>query len=249
MNLFKNKTCGGLTLLYTLFVTSCAPVYYQPPTQHTPLFTEKGQMYFSGNFQFGNQVSGLNFHIARAVHPHWAIGLNGNFVGTGNFATTASNYTSSTVGQSNFGAINVGYFGTSVDKKSIFEIFTSLGRGQIANKFNTGMSEVNLTCLSVQPALGWRKKYAHLVLSSRFSFLSYDVKTNTFQNLVWFEQANALSNRIIPLFEPAFMFRVGGEHIKGFVQFITAIQLNSSQKYFIYNPSSISTGICVDIRN
>lgn len=245
MNWFKNKTLMSVCILC---VTSCHPVYYQPTTQHTPLFTQKGELYVSSNFQAGDNVNAYNIHVAYATSAHWAVGLNGNFVGPDlKFLKNGLSTMFPNKNKSNFGEVSMGYFKASVDKQYIFEIYGGLGAGYIENHFNVGMSAVHLTRLSLQPAVAWRKKYAALILSSRFSFLNYEIQKNTFRNLDWLQKTNSLNNQMITLWEPALMFRVGGESIKGFVQFITSAEFTSKTSSFLYNPGSFSIGITVNI--
>jgi hypothetical protein len=246
MNSFKNKTFASLMGICVLCVTSCHPVYYQPTTQHTPLFTQKGELYVSSNFQGGDNVSGYNMHVAYATSAHWAVGLNGNFVGP-DLKFLKKGVTTPFPNKSNFGEVNVGYFKASVDKQYIFEIYGGVGAGYIENHFNMGMSAVHLTRLSLQPTVAWRKKYTALIFSSRFSFLNYEVQKNTFRNLDWLQKTNRLNNQMITLWEPAFMFRVGGESIKGFAQIITSAEFTSKENSFLYNPDSIHIGITVNL--
>lgn len=236
--MLKNTTIGNIIALCTLGFTSCHPVYYQPSTQHTPLFQKKGEIYVAGNAQVGGATDGYNIHAAYAMSSHWAIGLNSNLVNT------------TSQGKSYLKSVNFGYFNSYWDQKMNFEIFSDYGKGDITIRMNQYEANIDLTRFQVQPALGWRWKYIDLIVSSRFSFVKYNIKNIHFMNLQnrqWFEQVNYLPNRMIPIFEPAFTLRAGGRRVKGLLQLSLASEINNSHGLFVYDKAKIHIGICAGL--
>jgi hypothetical protein len=250
LKMLNHKTVRTTIAFYTLCVTACVPTYYLPSVQHTPLFREKGASYLSGTIEGSRYPTTFAVQGAYAIGSHLGIGLNGNWV-------YANRNAAGTAGiKSNFGEATIGYFTSSANQKSVFEVYAGLGFGSIRNQFfgangnSQGDSEVYLTRFGVQPAFGWRTKYVDLIVSSRLSFLKYDVQRVTFSSATnrWIEQADYLRNRIIPLVEPAFTIRVGGPQIKFMAQITSAVELVPSHQSFSYSKNMFYVGICVDLQ-
>ncbi len=154
-------------------LTSCAPRYYAPSTQHVPLLSEKGELSITGSI--GEYQKETNASYALTDH----IGIIGYL---GSFGVKNDN-TESKGRSANTFHLGAGYF-TPIKGHFIFESYGSLGFGKLINDFSfnndsnntystTGRLEAGVFSLGLQNNLGFKSKYFSVIFNTKLSSTNY----------------------------------------------------------------------------
>ncbi|MEO6690801.1 MAG: hypothetical protein ABIO44_00535 [Saprospiraceae bacterium] len=226
-------------LLLICFVGwSCNPRYYVPNTQNVPLIDSKGQISLSlaGN---GNQVE-----------IQGAYGLSSNCAAQVNMAFyIPKDLDNGDGGSGKLFELGLGYY-RPVGNSFLFETYALFGIGTMENHFpSTHMSNPNTSATlssnlfrsSLQPVLGFKKKYYSVAVSSRFSSLNY---ANYKGSLIYDnedQEKYLKAHRFNFLVEPALTIRLGAKNLKFQIQVMKS--LNLSDNKFKQDDGLISFGV------
>jgi hypothetical protein len=246
------KILSAMTLVVLFYLlTGCMPCYYAPNAQNVPLFTEKKQANGTFGFQFGSLTIGYNMQGAVAVSDHIGLIANYNhFSGKGNKGTYMGEDYSSTY-KGNMGEFGLGYY-YPFKNKFVVETYAGIGTNTIKTAYERydgdGNSSLHFNSYFIQPAICVYRKNIKVAFSSRFRLVDYD----KIQFDSWLgESAKSVlidikNNPDAWLFEPAFTFRAGGEHVKFQAQIGISVFMGNSE-ISIYDPLNINFGVVFSI--
>ncbi|HTM92537.1 MAG TPA: hypothetical protein VL095_08970 [Flavisolibacter sp.] len=222
-------------LIYLLIISvgccSCFHVYYAPNSAHAPLLSEKGETRINGLYSTGgnSEFNGGELQFAHAVSQNFGIMVNGmmaskseqiddwgfssNWGGSSNYHTEK--------GSGSYLELAGGYFKTFDEKKKwIGELYSGLGAGGVKNDYGFGdYSKVNSYKFFIQPAVGYKSKYFEAMIVPKVSFINWKVKERNIQtsgnNSYAEADISAIgAKRNFLAFEPALLFRAGGQNVK-----------------------------------
>ena len=204
-------------LLAVPFLVSCYHVYYAPNTPNTPQLSEKGEARVNGLVASGleSEFLGAELQAAYAIGRNWGAMINF-------FTAKESEHTGSftEMGRGSYVEAGTGFFApVSTNKKWIAEIYAGLGTGAVLNEYGYGdRSKVGITKFFLQPSLGYKSKFVAFAIVPRLSQVHMRVKQHQVasgENDDAKDDLDALKGTPkMFAFEPAFMFRAGGENIK-----------------------------------
>jgi hypothetical protein len=227
------KTCL-LLLVVGVLLTSCSPVLYSPVGQNVPLFTEPGQVAFSGGYcssdvSFfeifgGNYAEGISVQGAAAVHKKVAIG--GSFYSMR--GREDSDASASISGHGWYWELAGGSFGVFRNPLFQWEVFGGTGFGTIQNTIDGESLNLAFFKPYIQPSVALNWKFIEFAFTPKLAIINYTGHTNEITDPDQREMAEAYfrSNQSKTSFEPGFTLRVGMEHVK--LQFQTCY---SSRQY------------------
>jgi hypothetical protein len=239
-----------LVLSASLLCSSCYHVYYAPNTPNTPLLSEKGEGRLNGLIATGmeSEFVGLELQSAYAVRRNWGLMLNF-------FAANKSENTGSYVetGRGSYVEAATGFFApVSSDKKWIAELYAGVGAGTVTNEYGyMDESRVGITKFFLQPSFGYKSKFIEFAVVPRLSRVNMQVKHQRFSS-----SENEYEKRDIDAltatpemfaFEPALIFRGGGEAIK--VQ--VALSFCNTSAFLYTQPNetlNASFGVAISLR-
>lgn len=194
---------------------ACAPQYYVPNTHNVPLLTHEREIV--GSFSTGSSRAELQGAYALTDR----LGL----IASASFFEEPDDSTGDG-GRGGIAEIGIGYQ-RPLSSRTSLQLFGLLGGGDLENHFpstlqanpgTTGVIEGALVRYGVQPALGFRGRHVHAILSTRVVGLRYSEVDGS---LVFGgdDQVQYLRARDTHfLVEPAVTLRVGSETVKGQIQ-------------------------------
>jgi hypothetical protein len=208
----------GLTLFVAIFLNSCTHYYYVANIQDVPLFKEKNEFRISGSAGSGDESTSIEVQTAYAVTDK--IGIMADYMSAKGGDPTSHNY-----GSGNFYEGAVGYY-RPVGRFGVFETYGGLGFSNQHHEYSnyysnliTGTSDLSSLKFYIQPSFGFTTKFFDIAVSTRFSALTFNIKTNNVSgdnNL--FNELNGLSTQIHPYIEPAITIRAGWQYTKVQIQ-------------------------------
>ena len=239
-----------LLLAVPLIFSSCYHVYYAPNTANAPLLSQKGEGRLNGLIASGmeSEFVGAELQAAYAIQRNWGVMLN--FL-TAKESENTGNYIES--GRGSYAEAATGFFAPiSSNKKWIAELYGGLGTGSVINEYgNMDESKVGVTKFFLQPAFGYKSRSVEFAVVPRLSQVRMQVKRQRFssgENDYAKQDIDALTaNPQLFAFEPAFIFRGGGEIFK-----ISVALSFCNMSAFLYNQPNetlnASIGASVNLR-
>ncbi|HEX5025614.1 MAG TPA: hypothetical protein VFV68_10090 [Agriterribacter sp.] len=235
--------------LGAILLCSCTHVYYSPNSSNVPLFEKKGEFRLSGNYCVGSTVSdeitGGEIQAAYAAGDHLGILLNTAFMG----GREEDNTQGHSSGSGSIIEMGAGYF-KPLKKSHVFETYAGFGFGNVKNNYlSGGNSRVNFTKFFLQPSIGYSKKYFHVGIASKLSFVIMKVDLPNGHNLIepydMGDIAYITEKPLSVLWEPSFFIRAGVKAVKAQFQFTPSVNLNNKQ--LAQNGVLLSMGIIIAI--
>ena len=207
----------GLTVLLAFLLSSCTHYYYVANIQNIPLFKEKNEYRISGSVGSGDESTSIEVQTAYSVTDK--IGIMADYMSAKGGDVANHNYGS---GNSYEGA--VGYY-RPVGRFGVFETYGGLGFSNQHHEYssfyynqNNGTSDLSSLKFYIQPSFGFTSKFFDIVVSTRFSALTFNIKSNNVPgNNDLFNELNGLSTKVHYYIEPAVSIRAGWKYTK--VQF------------------------------
>lgn len=238
-----------LFLLLPAFVFgSCSPIFYSPPAQNVPLFTQEKEFTVSASLTDAESAGGINMNAAYAVSPHMGIVVNGS----GYFPDSKSDSTS--YGSGGLIEAGAGYF-TPVAEKFVFETYGLLNYGWMRNSFpesaerhpeTDGKILANLIGIAVQPSFGFKTKYFEAALSTKTGLIKYTnirghlIEQNDDQSEEGSQQSYLSDRKNNFMIEPALTLRGGWDFLK--IQLQAGKSFNLSHSHFPQDEGWVSIG-------
>ena len=256
LNLTMFACCSVVTF------SACNQHIYVPNTVNEPLLKEK--------HEFKGSVSPSNYQAAFALTNHVAVMANGqyvyDFLDGGNDEGSDVIVDSDTRGGVIEGA--VGYF-TPLDQKKrmVFDVYGGYGKGSfktLADAYQSSNNRVvndyllrtHFNKYFIQPGIGFSHPVIEAAFTSRISLVKFH---NLYAGAKAFETDSAersnymsIGNKVLPLYEPAFTFRVGYKYVKFQMQLLFSLLIND-EAYGGYNiddyfqPVALNMGVSVNI--
>jgi hypothetical protein len=231
-----------LSLFGLLALNACSPKYYVPNTQNVPLLSKRGDL----NLSAAGNTNQVEVQGAFALTQH--IGLMANGV-----LFIPKNESNGNGGKGSLGEVGAGYY-LPIANHLVFEAYGLVGYGGVENYMpftvnnypgTSGKINANLLRFALQPNIGFKSKYFHAAISSRFVSVNYsNIRGSLTYNDI--DQATYLnSHKSLFIAEPALTLRGGVEHIKLQVQL--AGSYNLSQSDFLQEKSLLSVGLNFDL--
>ncbi|SHN03316.1 hypothetical protein [Chitinophaga sp. CF418] len=256
LNLMMLACCGVVTF------SACNQHIYVPNTVNEPLLKEK--------HEFKGSVSPSNFQAAFALTNNIAIMANGQYVY--DFLDASDNEGSDVIVDSDTrgGVIEgaVGFFKPLDPKKRmVFDVYAGYGNGSfktLADAYESSTDRVvndyllrtHFNKFFIQPGIGLSHPVIEAAFTSRISLLKFN---SLYAGPKAFEvdsqrRVNYMSigNKVLPLYEPAFTFRVGYKYVKFQMQLLFSLLIND-EKYGGYDiddyfqPVALNMGVSVNI--
>ncbi len=251
-------TCCGLAIL-----SACNPHIYIPNTVNEPLLKEK--------HEFKGSVSPSNFQAAFAVTDNIAVMANGQYVYNFDLDTDDNDGNELFFDDNARGGViegAVGYFKPLDPKKRmVFDVYAGYGNGSFKTLtkdyessttpvINDYLLRTHFNKFFIQPGIGLSHPVIEAAFTSRISllkFYSLYAGTKAFENDPD-RRINymAIGNKVLPLYEPAFTFRVGYKYVKFQMQLMFSMLLNDGtyggydlDNYF--QPVALGMGVSVNI--
>lgn len=238
----------GLTLFVAIFLNSCTHYYYVANIQDVPLFKEKNEFRISGSAGSGDESTSIEVQTAYAVTDK--IGIMADYMSAKGGDPTSHNY-----GSGNYYEGAVGYY-RPVGRFGVFETYGGLGFSNQHHEYsnyysnlNTGTSDLSSLKFYIQPSFGFTTKFFDIAVSTRFSALTFNIKTNNVpgdNNL--YNELNGLSTQIHPYLEPAITIRAGWQYTKVQIQAEYSENLTSEDNS-VGEHSHISIGLYLSFGN
>ena len=208
----------GLTILCAILMNSCTHYYYVANIQDVPLFKEKNEFRISGSAGSGDESTSIEVQTAYSVTDK--IGIMADYMSAKGGDAGSHNY-----GSGNYFEGAVGYF-KPVGRFGVFETYGGLGFSNQHHEYsgyysnlNTGTSDLSSLKFYIQPSFGFTTKFFDIAVSTRFSALTFDIKTNNVAvDNYLFNELNGLSTQIHPYIEPAITIRAGWQYTKVQIQ-------------------------------
>lgn len=222
-------------LIYLLIISvgccSCFHVYYAPNSAHAPLLSEKGETRINGLYSTGgnSEFNGGELQFAHAVGQNFGIMANGMMASkseqlddwgiSSNWGGTSGYHTEK--GSGSYLELAGGYFKTFDEKKRwIGEIYSGFGAGSVKNDYGFGdHSKVNSYKFFIQPAVGYKSKNFEAMIVPKVSLINWKVKESNIlaagnNGYVESEISAIQAKKNFLAFEPALLFRAGGQNLK-----------------------------------
>lgn len=222
-----------LLLAYTLLISSCNPVYYQPNLQNVLVLKEKKDLAIGGAANFKSSFSegsyAYNVHGAYAFDKQFGVGFN-----TDAIKVDGTN----SGGKGGLTEIGLCYF-KAIDKGIYFSNYVWAGLGNVENHFNyhTGTDSAEVRSLdakfsrfAIQPSISLKHKNIGITFSAKFSSNTYNKIDDRFGAPAKGKVSSGYlanhKNNI--MFEPAITVKYGKEHFNIFVQYVYSNNLSYS---------------------
>lgn len=223
--------------------TGCVTLY-KPNAIHSPLLKAKGELNTSASFGFSG--CGLyNLQSAYAISNHIGVMTDGMY------HNRHIRSEDSSVEKLNifFGEAGAGYFSTFGKKKnSLIQCYGGGGYGATSDKIEDPKQlypEVNAKYFNIflQPGLAYINKNLELAFDLRVNYVNlFKIHASLYDKFEWwntdFYYYSDTSLYFINL-EPSLTMKVGGEKLKGVLQFGITIPTINSHSYFAVNTSSM----------
>ncbi|SDG82034.1 hypothetical protein [Chitinophaga filiformis] len=256
LNLTMLACCGVVTF------SACNQHIYVPNTVNEPLLKEK--------HEFKGSVSPSNYQAAFALTNNIAVMANGQYVY--DFLDASDNEGSDVIVDSDTrgGVIEgaIGYFKPLDPKKRmVFDVYAGYGRGSfktLADAYQSSTERVvndyllrtHFNKYFIQPGIGLSHPVIEAAFTSRISLLKFNslyAGPKAFENDTA-RRVNYMSigNKVLPLYEPAFTFRVGYKYVKFQMQLLFSLLIND-ERYGGYDiddyfqPVALNMGVSVNI--
>ena len=236
-----------LVLIGFLLLTTGCVTLYKPNTVYSPLLKEKGELNTSASL--GISGGGLyNLQAAYAITDH--IGLIGDGMYHSRIAKT-NNSTDSGYEKLNifFGEAGAGYFSKfGGEKNGLIQCYGGSGLGRTSDRiFNTSTPnpEVNAKYFNVfiQPGVAYTSKYVELAFDMRANYVQlYKIHSYLYSKFeFWNTDFHYYSDTTLNFvnLEPVITIKVGGDKLKGVVQFGATIPSIHPKSYFAVNNSAL----------
>lgn len=256
------KKLISVTFLFALILSGCTHYYYVPNVQNVPLFTEKNEFRFAGQFGYASgELGDLGDQQTTCFDLQAAYSLTNNIGVMMNYMWAKEKYQAdeSTVNEYGSGSIiegAVGYY-KPVGQYGVFEIYGGLGTSgqhhQYADSYNNtiyGTSDLSFIKLFIQPSIGFKLnsgdvdflKPFDIAFSTRVYSINYGKIDYTNNERINEENLSALTDKNHLFLEPALTIRGGWETVKLQFQLGYAAYLNNSSSDF-YEKCHISLGL------
>lgn len=249
--------CGSL-----IAFSACNQHIYVPNTVNEPLLKEK--------HEFKGSISPSNYQAAFALTNNIAIMANGQYVY--DFLNSDDDTGSDVIVDSDTrgGVIEgaVGYFKPlDTKKRMVFDVYAGYGNGSFKTLSDDYTSSTNRVVTDyllrthfnkyfIQPGIGLSHPVIEAAFTSRFSLLKF---YNLHAGPKAFENDSlrgvnymSIGNKVLPLYEPAFTFRVGYRYVKFQMQLLFSVLINDEtyggydfDEYF--QPVALNMGVSVNI--
>lgn len=245
-HLFMKSAVQIVLLSFYLITTGCVTLY-KPNTIYSPLLKEKGELNTSASL--GISGGGLyNLQAGYALSDHIGIVAEGMY--HNRIAKTNSNADSGYEKLNIlFGEAGAGYFSKFGSEKSgLFQCYGGSGYGSTTDRIyntTTPNPEVNAKYFNIfiQPGVAYTSKNVELAFDLRANYVQlYKIHSFLYNKFeFWntdFHYYSDTSLRFINL-EPAITIKLGGEKLKGVLQFGATIPAIHPKSYFAVNTSSL----------
>lgn len=246
----------------TLFIfSSCNKHIYVPNTVNEPLLKEK--------HEFKGSISPNNYQAAFALTNNFGIMANGQYVY--DLFNTRGNDSDIFVDNDTRGGLiegAVGYFKPLDSKKRmVFDVYGGYGNGSfktLSKAYSANSSRpvseyilrTHFNKYFIQPGIGVSHPVIEAAFTSRLSMLKF---YNLHAGPKAFEHDSSrlvnymsIGNKVLPLYEPAFTFRVGYRYVKFQMQLLFSVLLNDDtyggydfDEYF--QPVALNMGVSINI--
>lgn len=250
--------CCGVAIL-----SACNQHIYVPNTVNEPLLKEK--------HEFKGSISPTNFQAAFAVSNNIAIMANGQYVYDFDIDVDDEDGDDLFVDDNTRGGViegAVGFFKPLDPKKRmVFDVYAGYGNGSFKTLSDDYEStpdpsipdyllRTHFNKFFIQPGIGLSHPVIEAAFTSRISllkFYSLHAGAKAFENNPD-RRINYMSigNKVLPLYEPAFTFRVGYKYVKFQMQLMFSMLLNDEtyggydlDEYF--QPVALNMGVSVNI--
>jgi predicted porin len=234
-------TGGSLAILVALLLSSCTHYYYVANVHNVPLFKEKNEYRISGSLGSGDESTCIEVQAAYSVTDK--IGIMANYMSAKGGDVTSHNY-----GSGNYIDGAVGYY-KPVGRFGVFETYGGLGLINQRHEYSSGSSDLSSLKFYIQPSFGFTSKFFDIAVSTRFSALTFNIKSNNISgNYELSNELNSLSTNVRYYFEPAITLRAGWQYTK--LQFQAAYSGNIIHEDMqIGEDYHFSIGICFSFAN